>query len=150
MGWKWSDALLLNSFSHAWMTLLSPAKTHFQTSPKLANFSLKQKPGRPLVEVNEGKGKLFLQLAASSPLLMPDVLSKAECKFDLSLLCCKLTNYSDYTTKVIAHCKNTCLQTLPIQRETGGIAIKETQRLIFIAALKAKNATEWGHKPPLH
>lgn len=84
------------------------------------------------------------------PLLMPDVFAKAECNFDLSLLCCKLTNYSHYASKVISLCKNTCLQTLPIQGETEGIAIKEAQRLTFIAALKVKNVTEWGHKPLLH
>lgn len=132
------------------MTLLSPAKRHFQSSPKLANFGLKQKLGRSLGEVNEDEGKLSLQFAASSPLLMPDVFSKAECKFDLGLLCCKLTSYSHYATKVISHCKNTCLQTLLIQRETEGVAIKEAQKVIFIAALKAKNVATWGHKPPLH
>lgn len=99
---------------------------NFQTSPKLANLSFKQKLGRPLGKVNGGEGKIFfLQLAASLALLMPNVLSKAVCKFDLNLLSCKLTNYSHYATKVISHCKNTCLQMLPIQREKEDIAIKE-------------------------
>lgn len=73
----------------------------------------------------EVRGSFFLQLAASLALLIPDVLLKTACNFDLSLLCCKLTNYSHYATEVISHCKNKCLQTLPIQRGKEGTARKD-------------------------